>query len=321
MPSADTMQVRVRSVTWEAQGVLALELVAVDGRNLPPFTAGAHVDLFLPSGLVRSYSICNDQDEQHRYVIGVNRDANSRGGSRYLHEVLRAGDTLTVSHPRNNFPLNEDAADSLLISGGIGITPLLAMVRRLEKLGRAWRLYYCSRTRKSAAFLGELRALSGEHPDRITYNYDGDRGGKLLNLAAVISSAGPDTHLYCCGPLPMLEAFEQAASLRPPSTVHVEYFAAKESPSLEGGFEVELAKSGRTVNVPAGKSILDTLLDVGIQVPYSCMEGVCGSCETRVLAGLPDHRDLILGTEEKAANKTMMICCSGSKGSRLVLDL
>lgn len=321
MPAAETIQMRVRSITWEAQGVLALELVAVDGAELPPFTAGAHVDLYLPNGLVRSYSICSDQEERHRYVIGVNRDANSRGGSRYLHEILRAGDTLTISPPRNNFPLNEGAAESLLISGGIGITPLLAMIRRLEKLDRSWRLYYCSRTRKSAAFLSELRALSGDRPDRITYNYDGDRGGTLLDLAAVVGSAGADTHLYCCGPLPMLEAFERATSLRPPATVHVEYFAAKDTPSLEGGFEVELAQSDVTLNVPVGKSILDTLLDAGILVPHSCMEGVCGSCETRVLSGIPDHRDLILNKEEKAANKTMMICCSGSKGNRLVLDL
>lgn len=319
--SSEKLILRLRSITFEAQGICAFELVSIDGFDLPPFTAGAHIDLHLPNGLVRSYSLLNSQDERHRYVIGVNRDPASRGGSRVLHETLRPGDTLTVSAPRNNFLLDETAEKSLFIAGGIGITPILGMIRRLEALDRPWRLYYCARTRKNAAFLADLRALAGSRGDRIVYNYDGETGGTLLDLSTVIGTADDRTHVYCCGPLPMLAAFEQATSLLPGERVHVEYFSAKDPPSLDGGFVVELARSGQTLAIPQGKSILDAVLDAGIQVPFSCMEGVCGSCETRVIEGTPEHRDLILSKDEKASNKTMLICCSGSKGDRLVLDL
>ena len=317
----DKLLLRVKSISWEAQGICAYELVAIDGSELPPFTAGAHVDLHLPNGLVRSYSLLNDQTETSRYVVGVNRDPASRGGSRHMHEVLRPGDTLPVSPPRNNFELNETAEQSVFIAGGIGITPILSMIRRLDALGRDWRLYYCARTRKNAAFLKVLRDLQGDRDDRIVYNYDGEAGGRLLDMADVVARAGPAAHVYCCGPLPMLKAFEAATEQLPDSQVHVEYFSAAEAPSLDGGFTVELAKSGRSLSIPQGKSILDAVLDAGVQVPYSCMEGVCGSCETAVLEGVPEHRDLILSKEEKASNKTMLICCSGSKGAKLVLDL
>lgn len=318
---SDKLLLRVKSISWEAQSICAFEMVAIDGAMLPAFSAGAHIDLHLPNGLVRSYSLLNDQSERNRYVIGVNRDPASRGGSRLMHESLRPGDTLTVTPPRNNFELNEDADQSVFIAGGIGITPILGMIRRLNALGKDWRLYYCARTRKNAAFLSELRALQGDREDRIVYNYDGEFGGKLLDMAAVIGPSADNAHFYCCGPLPMLKAFEQATGLLPGEQVHVEYFTAAEPPSLEGGFTVELAKSARTLTIPQGKSILDAVLDAGIQVPYSCMEGVCGSCETAVLDGVPEHRDLILSKDERASNKTMLICCSGSKGGKLVLDL
>ncbi|MCS6920938.1 MAG: PDR/VanB family oxidoreductase [Elioraea sp.] len=319
--NAATLLVRVKSVTHEAQGVLSYDLRPVLGRELPAFTAGAHIDLHLPNGLVRSYSLVNPQEERHRYVIAVQLDPASRGGSRFIHETLRPGDTLPISPPRNNFPLVEDAWHSLFIAGGIGITPIWCMIQRLEALERSWELHYCTRTRQSAAFLEPLRALGAKVNVDLHFNFDQEPGGRMLDIAAVVARADPETHLYCCGPVSMLEAFERACAERPPAYVHVEYFSARKAPAAAGGFTVVLARSGLSFAVPKGKTILDTLIDHGVDVPYSCMEGVCGTCEARVLEGVPDHRDLVLSKEEKASNRSIILCCSGSRTSRLVLDL
>jgi vanillate O-demethylase ferredoxin subunit len=305
----------VKCATWEAPDIHTYDLRAPEGGELPPFTAGAHIDLTLPNGLIRSYSLTNPQSDRHRYVIGVQKDRATRGGSKWVHENLRPGVVLTVNGPRNNFALNESAEKSLLIAGGIGITPMVSMTQRLTELGRDWQLIYCARKKSTTAFLDVLKG------GNVRYNFDEEPGGKMLDIGAAVNAAPPNTHLYCCGPLPMLAAFEAATAHLPRERVHVEYFTAKEPPSVEGGFKVVLAKSGREFTVPPGKTILDTLLDAGLDIPYSCMEGVCGTCETRVLEGVPDHRDLILTEEEHAAGKTMMICCSGAKTEKLVLDL
>jgi vanillate O-demethylase ferredoxin subunit len=234
---------------------------------------------------------------------------------------VRVGDVLTIGAPRNNFPLVEDAPHSLFIAGGIGITPLWCMIQRLEELGRSWELHYCARTRQTAAFLDELRGLGSRVHLNLHFNFDQEPDGRMLDIAAVVAKAAPETHLYCCGPVPMLAAFEAAAGRHPPQQVHVEYFAPKEAPAAGGGFTVVLARSGRSIAVPAGKTILDALLDEGVDVPYACTEGVCGTCETKVLEGIPDHRDLVLSGDEKSSNRTMMICCSGCKSDRLVLDI
>jgi vanillate O-demethylase ferredoxin subunit len=263
----------------------------------------------------------NDQSERHRYVIAVNNDAASRGGSKLIHETIRVGDIITIAHPHNNFALQENAGHSVLIAGGIGITPLLSMVRRLEALGRSWELFYTARTRRTAAFLDDLNTLrSGVHPN-LHLNFDQEPEARMIDIASIVKAADPDAHLYCCGPVPMLEAFEVAAADRPASQVHVEYFKAREKPAAEGGFEVKLARSNRTIAVHAGQTILDTLLEAGISANYACAEGVCGTCETRVIEGIPDHRDLFLSKEEQEANKTIMICCSGSKSPTLILDI
>jgi vanillate O-demethylase ferredoxin subunit len=288
---------------------------------LPPFTAGAHIDLQLANGQIRSYSLLNSQEERHRYMVAVNLDSNGRGGSRFVHEKLRTGETLTISLPRNNFALMESAPHTVLIAGGIGITPLWSMVQRLESLGRSWELHYCARTSKHAALVEQISTMSKASNSRVHFNFDQEPGGKMLDLAQVIDAQPSDTHFYCCGPIPMLEAFEKATASRPPACVHVEYFSNKESQAVEGGFVVELARAGKSVAVAPGKTILQALLDNGIDVPYSCMEGVCGSCEVRVLDGIPDHRDLVLSKEEHARNVSMMVCCSGCKSSKLVLDL
>jgi vanillate O-demethylase ferredoxin subunit len=322
MSTHDTLQVRVRAVTYEAEGILGLELVPMPPlRELPPFTAGAHIDLHLPNGLIRSYSLLNAPHERHRYLIGVNKDAQSRGGSRYLHEVLRAGDTLAIGTPRNNFPLDEASPMNVFIAGGIGITPLMGMIARSQALGTPWKLHYAARTRRNAAFLDTLHGYHNDPNVELSLNFDQEPGGRMLDLAAIVQSLPPGAHVYCCGPLPMLAAYEKATASLPPERVHMEYFAAKDAAATDGGFTVELARSGKSVQVRAGQTILDSLMDIGIEPPYACQEGICGTCEVRVIEGIPDHRDLVLSSAEKAANDRIMVCCSGSRSARLVLDL
>jgi ferredoxin-NADP reductase len=318
---SNTIEVRINAVKTEALGILSYEFIPVAGGELPAFTAGAHIDLQLPGGMVRSYSLFNSQSERHRYVIAVALDAKSRGGSKHIQEHLNAGDVLHISRPKNNFPLAEGAAKSLFIAGGIGITPLWCMIQRLQELGRPWELYYCIRTREHAALMTTLKAAGEGGQGTVHFNFDHEPGGKVLDLGPVIAAQAPGTHMYCCGPLPMLAAFEAAAAARPSQEIHVEYFTAKEAPASAGGYTVVLAKSGKEVFVPAGKTILDCILDLGIETPYSCMEGTCGECVSEVLEGTPDHRDVFLTKQDQAANKKMMICCSGSKSAKLVLDL
>ncbi len=307
---------RLTAITYAAEQVHLYEFRPVSGTSVRPFTAGAHVDLHLPNGLVRQYSIANAQDERDRYVLGVKRDAAGRGGSRFLHDDLRVGTVLEVGGPRNNFPLVEAASHSVLIAGGIGITPIVSMVARLRSLARPWELHYAARRRSEAAFLDELLAGDGH----VRLHVDEEQGG-VLDVARIVGTAPEKAHLYCCGPTPMLEAFTAAASSRPAERVHLEYFSSSIAPAVESGFIVELARSKLRIEIPPGQTILDTLRARGLKVQSSCEQGICGSCETRVLAGQPDHRDLLLSDAEKATNEVMMICCSGSRSPILVLDL
>jgi vanillate O-demethylase ferredoxin subunit len=311
---SSVMQLMVKAAIFETPNIFSYDLRAPSAGELPPFTAGAHIDLMLPNGLTRSYSLLNDQAERHRYVIGVQNDLNSRGGSRWIHEHLRPGNVISVTAPRNNFALDESAEKSVFIAGGIGITPILSMVSRLGSLNRHWELFYCARTRVDAAFLDRIDKSA-------KLNFDGEPGGRMLDIPAVVAAAGPDAHLYCCGPESMLAAFEAATAQLPRHQVHVERFRSTEAAATEGGFTIVLAQSGKEIFVSAGKTILDAVLEAGIDFPYSCTEGVCGTCEVAVLEGIPDHRDMILTEREHAANRSMMICCSGSKSSRLVLDI
>jgi ferredoxin-NADP reductase len=313
------IETRLHAITYEALGINSFEFRRPDGAALPAFDAGSHIDLYLGNGMVRSYSLVNAQGETHRYVVGIQKDPASRGGSRYVHDNIKVGDKVTISAPRNNFPLNESAPHSVFFAGGIGITPMFCMVRRMAEVNASWQLYYSSRTPQHAAYHDGIEALG--NASQVVFNYDQVAGGKMLDLKAIIAGMAPTTHLYCCGPLPMLGAFEEACKGRPEETVHVEYFSAREEAATGGGFNVVLSRSGKTVFVPEGKTILDALLDAGEDAPYSCMEGVCGSCETKVISGTPDHRDMILTESERKAGKTMMICCSGSKSAELVLDL
>lgn len=321
MNAPTLLQLRVRALTWEAETVLGVELVPLAPNTLlPAFEAGAHVDLHLPGNVQRSYSLLNAPGERQRYCIAVNKDAASRGGSRWIHEALRPGAVLTVSAPRNNFALVETAPYSVFIAGGIGVTPILSMIRRLKALGRPWTLHYAARTRAHAAFAETLRELA-ESGGELTFCFDQEPGGRMLDLAAVVRALPDGAHVYCCGPAGMLGAFETATAGLPPERVHVEYFAAKEAAATAGGFRVTLHRSGKSIDVRPGQTILDSLIAAGVEPPWSCREGVCGTCETRVLEGIPDHRDLVLSAAEHAANDRMMVCCSGARSATLVLDL
>lgn len=321
MIANDRLNVRVHAVRYEAEGVLSFELRATGGESLPEFTAGAHLDVYLPDDISRSYSLTNLQSERHRYVITVNRDAASRGGSRHMCEVVRPGDVLQIAPPSNSFQLHESAELSVLIGGGIGITPLWGMIQRLEQLQKPWRLYYAARTRTKTAFLAELEQLENQKSGRVTLNFDHEPGGTMFDLAAIVQAQPPAAHLYCCGPTGMLKAFEGAVSARAPDTVHVEYFTSDVAPAQQGGFDVVLSRSGKTIRIAPGQTILEAVLALGMNVARSCQQGVCGTCETVVLEGIPDHRDAVLSARERASNKKIMICCSGCLSERLVLDL
>lgn len=318
------IHLRVRALTWEAEDVLGIELVAEDPRaSLPAFAAGAHLDLHLPGGLVRSYSLLNDAGERHRYCLAVHLDRAGRGGSRWIHERLRPGELLWAAAPRNNFPLVEDAQASVFIAGGIGITPILSMLRRLASLQRPWELHYSARTRDRAAYVDDIRELARATGNVAEIRFDHEPGGRPLDLQSLLGAMTASTHVYCCGPLGMLEAFARAADAVGIDAArrHVEYFASQEAAATGGGFTVHLARSRKVVPVQAGQTVLDALIAVGAEPPYSCRQGICGTCEVAVLDGTPDHRDLVLTPDEKAGNKRMMVCCSGSKTPTLTLDL
>ena len=315
-----TLEVVVQAIRLEAERIHSFELRAGQDGTLPVFTAGAHIDVWMTETLVRSYSLTNAPSERDRYVIAVQSEVAGRGGSRHMHEKIRVGQRLKISAPRNNFELNEAAPHSVLIAGGIGITPLRSMAAHLQQLGKPWTLHYSGRDRRAMAYYDEFRALAAAGAG-IHLHADAENGGRFIDLSGIIAEGPVGAHIYCCGPKPMLVAFEAATAKLPPEQVHLEYFEAKETAAATGGFVVELARSGRQFEMAPGKSILDTLLEAGVQVDFSCMDGICGSCETRVLAGIPDHRDSILSKSEREANDRMMICCSGSMTPRLVLDL
>jgi ferredoxin-NADP reductase len=312
-----TIEVRLNAIRYAARDINLYEFRRPDGGPLPDYAPGAHVDLHLPNGLLRNYSLIVPKPEPGTYTFGIKRDRASRGGSRYIHEELKVGRTLKISPPRNNFPLVEDAAATVMLAGGIGITPIWCMVQRLEELRAPWRLHYANRTRAETAFLEPLAALAGAR-----LHFDDETGGKFLDVGRIVAEAPKEAHLYCCGPAPMMQAFEAATADWPRAQVHVEYFVAKAEPAVrKGGFTVELARSGQEFFIPEGESILEVLLDHGLDVDYSCELGICGACEQRVISGIPEHHDSILTEEEQAENQRVMICCAGCRSERLVLDM
>lgn len=314
--STGSLSLRVNAIRYAARETLTFELATPDDSVLPAAQPGAHIGVHLPNGIVRQYSLVHAGGELRSYEIGVKLDPASRGGSRFMHESLRVGNVLAVEPPRNNFPLIEDAATSILFAGGIGITPIVAMVERLAMLGRTLHLYYAVRRREELAFLPALQRACAP-----VLHIDAEANGKVLDIPALIERASRDAHLYCCGPTPMLSAFETATRGWPAGQIHTEYFTPRLTAATAGGYTVVLARSGTEFVVPTGKSILSVLREAGVNVQSSCEEGVCSACETRIVEGIPDHRDSILSEQERSAGRTMMICVSGSKSPRLVLDL
>jgi ferredoxin-NADP reductase len=310
------MRARLRSISWEAEGINSYKLVSLDGEPLPPFDPGAHIDVQLTPGLSRSYSLVNDPAEHDYYEIAVHHAIDGRGGSSHIHENWRCGEILEISTPKNNFPMDENAPYTVLIAGGIGITPMLPMIARLEALGKKWELHYVASSRERAAYVDRVESY-----EQATFNFhDGDTGTRL-DLKAICSAAPVDAHLYCCGPAGMLDAFVEVNKDRPKGHAHIEYFSAETELATDGGYTLDLRRSGKKIVVEAGETMLDALLSAGVDVGFACAEGVCGTCEVRVLEGIPDHRDHFLSEEDKQANRAIMVCCSGAKTATLVLDL
>jgi ferredoxin-NADP reductase len=307
---------RVESKAFAADGVVALTLREVDGHPLPRWEPGSHVDLVIEGVYTRQYSLCGDRNDHHVWRLGVLRDPNGTGASLYVHDRLKAGDVVRVRGPRNNFPLVASPR-YLFIAGGIGITPILPMIAAAEAAGAEWELVYGGRRRASMAFLDELSAYG----DKVSVRPQDETG--MLDLDGLLGQPRPDTEVYCCGPEPLLAAVEQRSAGWPKGSLHVERFVAKPltEPVLSEAFEVHLAQSELTLTVPPDKSILSVIEDAGVGVLSSCAEGTCGTCETPVLEGVPDHRDSVLDEEAREANQCMMICVSRACSPRLVLDL
>lgn len=316
MSTDELRRVRVAAVRDVAIDTRAYELEPADGRPLPPHAAGAHIDVHVPSGVVRQYSLCGEIGAPDRYRIAVKRESDGRGGSISMHEDAEVDTFLAIGAPKNYFPLAQEAGSHLLIAGGVGITPVYAMAQALAREQRDWTLHYCARSSAHAAFLPELKALA---PQRVNAHLS---EAPVLDVARLLGSQPHDVHVYCCGPVGLMGAVKAATADWDETRVHFEWFAA---PAVDHAhdqpFEVELARSRIVVTVPADRTILDMIREAGIDVPSSCEEGVCGTCETKLVAGEADHRDLLLSTIEREANKSMMICCSRARSKRLVLDL
>lgn len=321
----DTLDVRVRQVRYEGRGINSYELVSPNGAPLPPFEAGAHIDVHLKQGVIRQYSLSNAPGERHRYVIAVLKDENGRGGSRAVHEQLRAGDRITIGRPRNHFALARDAARVILVAGGIGVTPIKAMAHELDARGVAYEMHYCARNAEAAAFGPELDAL--RRAGKLHDHHDEGLDHLRFDVKQLLKHHASGTHVYYCGPAGFMAACAEAAAHWPAGTVHFEHFKAPEQPqgktgaqdAAAGECEVTIASTGQVVMLKAGESLVDALGAAGIAVPTSCCAGLCGTCKLRYLEGEVQHNDYILDEDERRDHLTA--CVSLPAGKRLVLDL
>lgn len=316
------LDVRVARRLEETPDITTFELVSPDGGRLPAFCAGAHIDVAVPGGWVRPYSLCNHPQERHRYLIGVLKEAAGRGASRAMHERVREGDLLRIGAPRNHFALAHGASCSLLLAGGIGVTPILCMAEQLAATGAAFEMHYCARSRDRAAFVDRI----GQSPfaARVRHHFDDGAPGQRLDLATLFAEDDRGTHAYVCGPQGFVDAVLGAARRAgwAEERLHCELFSTEARPAAgESAFEVTLASTGQVIAVPADRTVAQALADAGVLVPTSCEQGLCGTCLTRVLEGVVDHRDLFLTPEEQAANDRFTPCCSRAKTRVLVLDL
>ena len=312
-------QVKVLRRREEAQDIASFELVRADGGALPPFSAGSHIDVHLPIGLVRQYSLVNDPHDAAHYRIGVLRDPDSRGGSASMHAHVHEGDMLTISEPRNHFPLVH-APHTILLAGGIGVTPLLCMAQRLAATGASFELHACNRSLARSAFVEEMRAFG----ERFQLHLDDGDAAQKLDLPAALAKAPAGSRICVCGPTGFIDFVVNTAKAQgfPDDHVHLEYFgAAAQDSSGNREFEVRLASTGQTYTIPVDKPVTAALSEQGVEIMVSCQQGVCGTCLTRVLEGEVDHRDQYLTDEEKACHDQFLPCCSRAKSPMLVLDL
>jgi len=307
----------VREARQVADGVVAIILAAPDGAELPAWTPGAHIDFVLGDDLIRQYSLCSSPSQPETWRVGVLRAPDSRGGSERVHDLVAPGSIVRVRGPRNHFPLVASSR-YLFIAGGIGITPVLPMIAEADAAGADWRLFYGGRERASMAFISEL----AQYGDRVIIVPQDEQG--MLDLESVLGTPQHDTLVYCCGPEGLLAAVEKFCEKWPPGSLHLERFSAKPqepSAAVDSAFELVLQRSGLTLEVPPDKSVLTVIREAGVSVLASCLEGVCGTCETEVIDGDVDHRDSILNEEEQASNEYMMVCVSRCRSPQLVLDL
>lgn len=320
VPGTDTLNLLVRQIRFEGVGINSYELVDPDGAPLPPFEAGAHIDVHITPGFVRQYSLCNDPAERHRYVIAVLRDENGRGGSRSLHECVKVQQIVKVSTPRNNFHLMPSQR-AILIAGGIGVTPMKAMAHALERAGVEYTLHYCAKNRAHAAFRDEFAQFG---TDRVQYHYDNGNPANGLDIAGLLKECPDDTHVYYCGPGGFMKACAEATAHWPAGTVHLEHFKAPEPAAGSalnvppGSFTVRMRSSDEEVTVGPDESIVSALARVGVTIETSCQSGLCGSCKVRYVSGDVDHQDCILGSDEQG--EFLTACVSRARGC-LVLDV
>jgi len=315
------MKVRILKKAEAATDICTFELVNPSGEALPAFTAGAHVDVEIGGGLVRQYSLCNAPDETHRYVLGVLRDPASRGGSIGMH-ALNEGTELEISAPRNHFPLAKEATHSVLLAGGIGVTPILSMALQLSRSRASFEFHYCTRAPERTAFREQL-TLPGLKEHAKVY-FDTDAPESRINLESVLAGPEPGKHVYVCGPSGFVDAVLKTARQAgwAESNLHREYFSAQKAVGgVDAAFQVVLASSGQVIDVRSEQTVVEALATCGVEIQTSCEQGICGTCLTRVLAGEPDHRDAYLTDEERSANNQFLPCCSRSRSQVLTLDL
>ena len=310
-------KLKVKSIRRSAAGIKEFELVDLDGKDLAPFTAGSHIEIAAPGGLIRPYSLCNDPAENHRYVVAVLRESHGRGVSKSMHDKVAPGHLLDVSEPKNHFQLDEaDDHHCVLLAGGIGATPLLAMAYRLRALGKPFEFHYCVRSTDRLAFRSELEAIVA--PERLHLHVSNGQPERRIDIAQVLSNAGVAAQVYCCGPPSLISAVNGACANRPGIRFRYEQFKT-EIPEDATAFEVELARSGKVVQIRDNESILVALWRAGCSRPFSCEVGICGTCRTPYLGGEPDHKDELLTMQER--NSELLICVSRSRSPRLTLDV
>jgi vanillate O-demethylase ferredoxin subunit len=322
MSTGSEIRVRVARKAIEAADICTFELVHAQGEALPAFSAGSHIDVHIKHGLTRQYSLCNDPSESHRYLIGVLRDPGSRGGSAAMHDEISEGDELRISSPKNHFPLAHGATRSLLLAGGIGVTPILCMAERLAITAAPFEMHYCTRSPERTAFHDRIKA--SPFAAQVQFHFDDGPAAQRLQMQSLLSAPQPGVHLYVCGPKGFMDAVLRTARECgwPETQLHYEFFAAEIVKSADdASFDVKVASSGRVVRVAAEQTVVQALAAAGIDVPTSCEQGVCGTCLTRVLEGEPQHKDMYLTPEEQQANDQFTPCCSRSKSAMLVLDL